>query len=121
MTHAFVIVQFKIYQLAQPARWRLFRPNIPAVPETERWVHYKLPHNNPDALVQAKPAWLSVGGLDIPTYSGNWRWCGDYGVWYFDARAESERRAFTLPVLSSWCPGRYRGEPAHSYRREAAQ
>lgn len=114
----FFIVEFKIYRLGQPARRRLLRPNVPAIEETERWVHCKVPHRDPASVARARPDRLHAGGLQIGTRGGSWEYDGELDVWIFVASDCTEDHAATLN-MSRWSPGRYKGEPSESYRLPA--
>lgn len=112
----FVVVEFQIYRSGREEQRRWFRPNIPAIERAERWVHCKLYHDNPDALVTARPPRLSVGNLLIGTsYSPGWAYNGDLGVWIFTAGASEEEEMADLS-LDAWAAGRFRGEYGNPYR-----
>jgi hypothetical protein len=113
----FFVVELEIYTLAQPARRRLFRPNISPVEATKRWVHTRVPHPNPDALVKARPDTIEVAGIVIRTRpNGSWAYNGDLCVWVYEITC-SEDHAAKLN-LSRWAAGPYRGDPVDVYRSE---
>lgn len=114
----FFIVEFKVVRKGRPSQRRLFRPNLPEIPSTERWVHCKVYHLNPVSIARARPDEIVAGGLEIPTYNGKWVFDSELDVWVLRIPSQDEEHIATLD-MSQWSEGRYQGESSQPYRSAA--